>query len=189
LAHLEAGDVIVVFGAGLSGYSSSCVPDEESAYGLKLAAHLSYAHSIPVIITAGYSHKHQAHMGQVMREWVASRYQNEFNEDLDLVDMAKEDYAAEFNSIGEARAFWKRILRAAAEDPEMVLDEVHVVTRGIHSWRTTFLIRKLCPRRFSRTKVYGHQAPSREKGLWLHESRSWIRVLWLLASGKLKPVE
>jgi hypothetical protein len=153
-----------------------------------MAAKLSYTFSIPVLITTGYSTKYGAHMGYVMRESLYKLYREEFNEEADFVAMHVADYAQDFNSLGEARAAWRRLLQVYGDEPE-TLETLHDVTRGVHSLRTQFLLWKQRPHQFRHVRIVRHQAHSVESGLWLHECKSWGKVLWQLVTGKLKPVE
>lgn len=171
--------IVLVFGAGIEGRGAQAQLDQESQYALNWAVNIAQSCcGAPIIALPGYSKKYRVHFGELFRETATKML-------CTWAPVDRNDYAAEFNSIGEARAFWRWVAKYHGSQP--TLRTVHVVTRGVHSWRTAFLVWKLRPQQYRHIKVFRHQACSDEKGLWWHECKNWVKVLGLLVFRQLRP--
>jgi len=156
--------VVLAFGADLTKHGAL---GPETLGTLRRALALSLEHNCPVVAFPGTS-KHGVHFATLMLNWIAARGGKVYR---------PTHFAAEFNTNGEATAFWEEFEN---KPPKTVF----AVARGVHSYRAVRLLRRHRPAQLSHVEVVRVQAPSRSLVLPFYEVLAWGKHSLLMARGR-----
>lgn len=156
--------VVLAFGADLTKQGAL---GPETLRTLRAALALSFEHNCPVVAFPGTS-KHGVHFATLMLNWIAHRggevYQPRY-------------FAVDFNTNGEATAFWEEFKNKPPE-------QVFAVARGVHSHRAARLLRRRRPAALTHIEIVRVQAPSRSLVLPFYEVLAWGKHGLLMARGR-----
>lgn len=160
----KAEPIVLVFGAGITGTSYRAMPNQECRFALKKAVEIAEENHCTAVAFPGWSDTHKVIYGKLMNAWLRSK-------GVPILGIEDNDYDQKFNTLGECRAFWKYMAMR-----QISLDTVFTVTRGVHSYRSTFLLKQTQPEMYKHVTIVRVQAESTDLLLPPYEIAAWI---WL----------
>lgn len=170
---MQNGKIVFVLGADLRHQAGGgAAPGPETTFALQAGVVTARENHCAITATAGFSNLYGVDMAPVMLDWVAEQRAG-------VPVFRPPSLATVFNTQGEVEALW----RSLAGHQILI---VHVVARGLHAYRATFLVWHQKPPEYRHVQVVRVKAASEDRRLLGHEIKSWLKIGWRLLTGQLR---